>query len=252
MHRVDLFGLGLGQELFGDREPAWKAADVAFALILQALLFACVWWVVPRSKAVAVGLTVLLLIPGTMALNFAYLYAIPSFSDRARYDAGHFRVERRVRRRRLLARSGAPGHFAWAGAARRDVGTAGQWHAVRHLAGSRMRRRACGHTRVADCARLAPGVARWECGVRHDGARRCGTTLLAAETGIEGTEAVEVPEGQVDGGPLVSEDGGWVAWVTRSPGREASLRIEPLGSGQPILFSHPCCSARHWCRWNWI
>ena len=50
---------------------------------------------------------------------------------------------------------------------------------------------------------------------------------------------LEVPEGPVDSGPLVSEDGGWVAWVTRTPGREASLRIEPLGSGQPILFSHP-------------
>ena len=50
---------------------------------------------------------------------------------------------------------------------------------------------------------------------------------------------LEGPEGQVDGAPLVAEDGGWVAWVTRSPDNEASLRIEPLGSGQPIVFSHP-------------
>jgi hypothetical protein len=48
-----------------------------------------------------------------------------------------------------------------------------------------------------------------------------------------------VPESQVDGGPLVTEDGGFVTWVTRSPGREASLRIEPLGSGEPVVFSHP-------------
>jgi hypothetical protein len=34
---------------------------------------------------------------------------------------------------------------------------------------------------------------------------------------------LEVPEAQVDRGPLVSEDGGWVAWVTRSPGRAASI-----------------------------
>jgi hypothetical protein len=50
---------------------------------------------------------------------------------------------------------------------------------------------------------------------------------------------IEVPDGQLDGGPLVAEDGGWVAWVTRSPDRDASLRIEPLGGGQPIVFSHP-------------
>ena len=48
-HWIDLFGLILGQELLRDREVAWKAADVALALIVQASLFACVWWVVPRS-----------------------------------------------------------------------------------------------------------------------------------------------------------------------------------------------------------
>src|SRR6185436_2173901 len=32
-HSIDLFGPGLGQELFGDREPGWKAADVAFAVM---------------------------------------------------------------------------------------------------------------------------------------------------------------------------------------------------------------------------
>ena len=50
---------------------------------------------------------------------------------------------------------------------------------------------------------------------------------------------LEVPEGHADGGPLVAEDGGWVAWVTRSPDREASLRIEPLVSGEPIVFASP-------------
>ena len=78
-HWVGLFGQALGQELLGDREPAWKAADVAFALILQAVLFVCAWWVIPRSKAAAASLTVLLLIPGAMAVNFAYRYAIPSY-----------------------------------------------------------------------------------------------------------------------------------------------------------------------------
>ena len=49
-HWIDLFGLVLGRELSQERELAWKAADLAFALILQGLLFACVWWVVPRSR----------------------------------------------------------------------------------------------------------------------------------------------------------------------------------------------------------
>ena len=49
VHWVGLLGPALAEELFQDREPAWKAADVTLALILQAVLFACVWWVVPRS-----------------------------------------------------------------------------------------------------------------------------------------------------------------------------------------------------------
>jgi len=50
---------------------------------------------------------------------------------------------------------------------------------------------------------------------------------------------LEVPEGQSNSVPLVAEDGDWVAWVMQSPDRETSLRIEPLGSGQPIVLSHP-------------
>ena len=38
-HWIDLFGLALGRELFGEREVAWKAADVALAVMLQAVLF---------------------------------------------------------------------------------------------------------------------------------------------------------------------------------------------------------------------
>ena len=240
VHRIDLFGPGLAQELFGDREPAWKAADVAFALIVQALLFACVWWVLPRSRAVAVGLTVLLLIPGTMALNFAYLYAIPSYFLIERDTTPDISVWKEecaiegfsldpVRQgiSRGLERRGE----TWV---RRDNGT--QY----------------GILRVPGCAvepvaipelPIAPGL--------HQALPDGSVVYITMERGAASQQywllrrgskeprLLEVPEGQVDGGPLVSDEGGWVAWVTRSPGREASLRIEPLGSGEAILFSHP-------------
>ena len=77
-HWIDLFGLALGRELFGEREVAWKAADVALAVMLQAVLFACAWWIVPRRVFAAVGMTLLLLVPATAGLNIAYLSAIPS------------------------------------------------------------------------------------------------------------------------------------------------------------------------------
>ena len=57
---------------------------------------------------------------------------------------------------------------------------------------------------------------------------------------------LEVPDGQTGMGPLVDEDRGWVAWVTRSPDRVASLLIEPLEGGQPIVFSHPLLQRTTW------
>jgi len=48
-------------------------------MLTSALLLACVWWVVPRSRALAVGVTVLLLVPGAAVVNLAYLSTIPSY-----------------------------------------------------------------------------------------------------------------------------------------------------------------------------
>ena len=239
-HSIDLFGLALGREVLRDRELAWKAADVAFALILQALLFGCVWRVVPRSRAVAVGVTVLLLIPGAMAVNFAYLYAIPSYfliEHDPTPDTSAWREECAVDGfsldpvRQGISRGLERRGEAWV---RQDNGT--QY----------------GILRVPGCAvepvaipelPIAPGLQQ----ALPDGS----VVYVTMERGVAGQQywllkrgakeprRLEVPEGQADGGPLVAEDGGWVAWVTRSPDREASLRIEPLGSGQPIVFSHP-------------
>jgi hypothetical protein len=38
--------------------------------------------------------------------------------------------------------------------------------------------------------------------------------------------------------PVVSDDGGWVAWQTRDASGVAALRIDPLGGGTPIRFTH--------------
>ena len=102
-HWIDLFGLVLGHELFRDREPAWKAADVALALIVQAA----------RVRVRVVGGA-----PAQSCGRGCHGAAADSrrdgvelrlpvrdslvLSDRARYDAGHLCVERRVRGRRLL------------------------------------------------------------------------------------------------------------------------------------------------------
>jgi hypothetical protein len=242
-HWMDLFGLVLGRELFRDHAWAWKAADIAFALIVQAILFACVWWLVPRSKAVAVGVTVLLLIPAAMALNFAHLYAIPSYF--------------------LIERDTTPDTSAWReecvvegfsldpvrqGISRGLERRGETW--VRHDDGMRY-----GILRAPGCAiepvaipqlPIAPGLQQ----ALPDGS----VTYVTREPGVTGQHywllrrgskepsRLEIPEGQVESGPVVAEDGGWVAWVARSADREASLRIEPLGSGQPIVFSHPLLS----------
>jgi hypothetical protein len=239
-HWVDLFGLALGRELFRDRELAWKAADVGFALILQAILFASVWWVVPRSKAVAVGVTMLLLVPSAMALNVAYLSAIPSYFLIERDttpDTSAWREECTVEGfsldpvRQGISRGLERRGEAWV---RQDTGT---HYAILRVPG-------CVVEPVAIPEfPIAPGLQQ----ALPDGS----VMYVTMERGVAGQQywllrrgsnqpsRIEVPEGQVDSGPLVAEDGGWVAWVTRSPDREASLRIQPLGGGQPIVFSHP-------------
>ena len=238
-HWIDLFGLALGRELFRDREPAWKAADVALALILQVIVFACAWWVVPRSRAVAAGLTVMLLIPGALAVNFAYMYAIPSYF--------------------LIEHDTAPDTSTW----REECAVEGfSLDPVRQGISRAMERRGealvrqdngtqFGILRVPGCTveplaipelSIAPGL--------YQGLPDGSVVYITMARGVAGQQywllsrgskeakRLDVPGGQSDGVPLVSEDGGWVAWVTRSPDRDASLRIVPLTSGEPIVFSH--------------
>jgi hypothetical protein len=238
-HWIDFFGLALGRELLGDREPAWKTADVALALILQAVLLACVWWVIPRSKALAVGIAAVLLIPGAMALNAAYMYAIPAYflieADTAP-EISTWKEECAVEGFSLdPVRQGVS----------RGLERRGQlW--VRHADGTRygiMRVPGCTVEPVAIPALpIAPGLHQG----LPDGSvvyvkmeRVGGQQYWLLRRGSTDPMQLVPPDGQADGMPLVSEDAGWVAWVRRSPDRAASLLIEPLGGGHPIVFSHP-------------
>jgi hypothetical protein len=247
VHWVGLLGPALVEGLFSDRDPAWKAADVAVALILQAVLFACVWWVIPRSKVAAVGLSVLLLIPGALAVNFAYLYAIPSYFLIERdttQDSSKWSEECAVEGFSLAqVRQGIS-----RGLERRGEAWLQRDNSARF-----------GILRVPGCTVepvAIPELPIWP-EVRQalpDGS----VVYVTMERGVEGQQywllsrgskeprRLAVPDGQTGGGPLVAEDGGWVAWVTRSPDHVASLLIEPLGSGQPIVFSHPLLQRTTW------
>lgn len=239
-HWIDLFGLAIGRELLRDREAAWKAADVAFALSLQAILFAGVWWVIPRSKAAAVGVTVLLLIPGAMAVNVAYLYAIPSYflieadlSPERSAWADECTAEGvsldpvRAGISRGLDRRGE----AWV---RQDVGAG---YGILHVPGCTVEPVA-----IPDVT-IAPGLQQ----ALPDGSVVYSTTTGGVpgqqywllKRGSKAPRLLEEPKGQSGGPPLVADDGGWVAWLMRSPEREAFLQIAPLEGGPPIVLSHP-------------
>jgi len=173
-------------------------------------------------------------------LNFGYLYAIPSYfliERDATPDSSAWREECSVEGfsldpvRQGISRGLERRGETWV---RQDTGT--------HYGILRVPGCAVEPVAIPDLA-IAPGVQQ----ALPDGS----VVYVTMERGVAGQHywllrrgskeprRLEVPGGQVDGGPLVAEDGGWVAWVTRSPGHETSLRIVPLGSGQPIVFSHP-------------
>jgi len=197
-HWIGLFGLALSQELFQDREPAWKAADVALALILQS------YFLIERDTT-----------PDSSA--WGEECGVDGFS----LDPVRQGISRGLERR----------GEAWV---RQDNGTQ---YGILQVPG-------CAVEPVAiPELPIAPGLQQ----ALPDGS----VVYVTMERGVEGQQywllkrgskepsRLDVPVGQTNGAPLVSEDGGWVAWVTRSPDRESSLRIAPLGGGQPIVFSHP-------------
>lgn len=64
-------------------------------------------------------------------------------------------------------------------------------------------------------------------------------TFWLLRRGASEPRALQPPDGATASAPLVSDAGDWVAWPRRSATRELSLVIEPLESGDPIVFTHP-------------
>jgi hypothetical protein len=238
-HWADLFGTALVREFLSDRVAAWKAADLALALILQAVLFVVAWRVQPRSMALSVGLTVLLLLPATGVANVAYWSTIPA----------HFLIEADT----------APDSSAWAeacsvdgysldpvrgGVSRALERTGAAW--VRSDDGRRY-----GILNVPTCEvspaaipdlPIAPGLLQ----ALPNGSvvyvtmerGKPDQTYWLLRRGSAEAMPLPQPDGQVEGAPIVSEDGGSVVWLLRSPERTVALRIDPLGGGEPLVFAH--------------
>jgi hypothetical protein len=78
-HWVLPFGAALAAEMTSDRALGWKAVDIALALTVQLAIFALVRLVSSRSTRLAIGAVVVALLPATVAVNTAYLLAIPSW-----------------------------------------------------------------------------------------------------------------------------------------------------------------------------
>jgi len=238
-HWADLLGSALVRELLSDRIAAWKAADVALALVLQTVLFVVAWRTQPRGTAFSIGLTVLLLIPATGAANVAYWSAIPAYF--------------------LIEADTAPDSSMWAEACTADGYSldpvrGGISRALERTGAAWVRSddgRRYGILSVPNCAvspaaipdlPIAPGL--------HQALPDGSVVYVTTERGKPdqtywllrrgSAEAMQLPrpEGRLDGAPIVSEEGRSVAWLLRSPERRVTLRIDPVGGGVPFVFAH--------------
>jgi hypothetical protein len=239
-HWIDLFGLTLARELSSDRVAAWKAANLGLALLLQPVLCTVAWWALSRSRTAAIGVTTLLLIPAVAVVNIAYLSTIPSYflieSDTAPDTSAwteactvdNYSLDPvRGGTSRGLERSGG----AWV---RADNGTQ---YGILSVPGCVVEPAAIPELPIAPGLHqaLSDGSVVYVTMERGSSVQ----TYWLLRRGSRTSTRLEAPVGRIDSPPLVSDDGGWAAWLMRSPEREASLRIEPLDGGEPIVFSHP-------------
>jgi hypothetical protein len=220
----------------GDRSPAWLATDWALALAAQALLAALVYRLARRPGWLAVVALVLAVPALAVGANVLALAVVPA----------HF----------LIERDPTPAHGEWPVAcALTDVGlvpgplagetalaAAGEAWVLRS---SDLR---LALLAMPDC-RITPLGLTWSnVGTRVVAVAPGGQALLeTAEAGsgraayayVAGPEraGVAVPavadRSPLDGVPILSRDGAWVAWITREPdpSRQASVRLAPTGGG---------------------
>jgi hypothetical protein len=79
-HTIMLLGAGLSQQLTGgsNREPAWIAADIGFALVLQSIAFGLWYWFLRNPRAVKGLVLIAAILVFVVVAQTAYLVAIPS------------------------------------------------------------------------------------------------------------------------------------------------------------------------------
>ena len=241
VHWIDLFGVVLARELAaGDKVTAWKAADVALAVLLQAAIYLVAWWSAARGMAIAIGVGLAVLVPVTMAANVAYLYAIPVYfliepdadADRSTWAeacaiSGYSLDPVRAGLSRGLERRGE----TWI---RSDDG---MQYAILRTPGCTIEPAAIPATP------LTPGLHQ----ALPDGSLvfvtlergTAAQTFWLLRRGAKEPRALQPPQGATESPPLVSDAGDWVAWTRRSATRELSLWIEPLESGDAFAFTHP-------------
>jgi len=76
-HFSDLFGLSLLREFGSDRPAPWVAADVAFAVTVQAVWALVLWLALGVGWGAGVLAFLIASVPVTYAVNVAYLVKIP-------------------------------------------------------------------------------------------------------------------------------------------------------------------------------
>jgi hypothetical protein len=239
VHFADLFGLSLVKELSSNRAAAWVVADVALAAAIQAAWGLVVWLALGFGVGAGILAFMLAAVPAMYAVNVAYLVAIPErflIEEDATPDSGP-----------LAEACNASAELGPAPAGiTRGLDVRGE--AIVVLAGGIT----YGILRLPDCAieplaiprmRMAPGIDQVlpDGSVVYsgypDGTKRMFWLLRrGSATGVPLVPPPEITESYA--APLVSEDGQWVAWSLRSPGRVGSVRIQRIAGSDRIDFTH--------------
>jgi hypothetical protein len=241
VHFGDLFGLSLIRELSSDRAAGWIATDMALALAVQAAWGLLVWLGLRFGIGGGILTFVLAALPAMYAVNAAYLVKIPELfliEEDGTPDSGTLAEECSAPVELIAAPAGVTRGFDQRGGA------------IVALAGGTT----YGVMQLPDCKveplaipqlRMAPGINQ----VLPDGS----VVYSAYKRTVSGQDYWLLGRGTTEGVllapppevtesyaiPLVSEDGGWVAWSRRSPDRVMSVLVQPVQGGDPIEFTHP-------------
>ena len=239
-HWLGLFGPTLVAELTSDRAATWIAADWALALVAQASLGTLAWIALGWGRLAGIVVLILACVPTVYAVNAAYMAGIPALflieADPAP-DITDLPVACELRDVWLVP---APAGIT------RAVDVRGE--ALVGLGDARY-----GILRIPQCTvdpvavpqlPIAPGIQQ----ITDDGS----VLYQVYERGVPAqtfwllrrgaTQPVQVaPPTDVSTSypfPLISNDAEWVAWTIRSPGNPVTIRLTPIGGGQPRVVAH--------------